>query len=242
MSLIEKLLDLLFPKGCVGCGKYGAWICNQCISKLQLNLPECFYCRRISTNSLSHCKCTTDKSIISATIIYKYAQIPKRITSVYKYDYVKDISAILAKLSKEKFRTLCNSIRSSQAKNGLITVTPIPLSKSRQNQRGFNQVELFAKQIVSEQENYISDLLLRELDNTNQAHLSKELRRVNSENLFKFNTKYAEIIKKNSPVIIIDDVVTTGSTIRSAVNTLSNAGFVNIYVFALFRGTPKFSN
>jgi ComF family protein len=160
--------------------------------------------------------------------------------ATYKYDYVKDFSSILASMSAEKFRALCNSIKQSCAYKEIITVTPIPLSKSRQNQRGFNQVELFTKQIITENENYVSDLIVREFDNINQAHLSKELRHANSENLFTFNSKHTNKVKKNSPIIVVDDVVTTGSTIQSAVNALSSAGFTNIYVFALFRGTPSF--
>jgi competence protein ComFC len=154
--------------------------------------------------------------------------------SAYKYNGIRELGNIVGNLCKSRFNILENTI-----------LTIIPLSKQRESQRGFNQVDLLAQKLLSQINRsciYLPDLLIRQFDNSNQAHLPKELRHYNIENIFRINSKYNLNSLGKYNVLILDDVVTTGSTLIVAGKVLKAAGFKQIYGFALFRGEPRFNS
>ncbi|MEK7184557.1 MAG: hypothetical protein AAB683_00270 [Patescibacteria group bacterium] len=114
-----------------------------------------------------------------------------------------------------------------------ILLIPIPNSKSRKRERGYNQCELIVDEVLkNDNENrFIKDfkLLIRVKDIEKQTHKNREDRLNNSENIFKLNGK----IKENSVIVIIDDVTTTGSTLLEARKTFLKAGFTDIKAIAL---------
>ncbi|HRK00809.1 MAG TPA: ComF family protein [Ignavibacteria bacterium] len=103
-------------------------------------------------------------------------------------------------------------------------IAPVPLHRSRFRERGFNQSELIGKGMSNITGIMIyEDLLLRVKNTSSQTRLNKHRRKLNIENAFEINSKYqAEIYGKN--IIILDDVITTGSTINEAVKILKLNG------------------
>ena len=135
-----------------------------------------------------------------------------------------------------------------------IVVVPMPVSKQRRRERGFNQCEL----LLDEMEKLDSirsggsgrrlsttrKLLVRSRHNTRQTLKDRRERLKSIEGIFSVNKVVAERLmvklKKmggldgsNYLVIVIDDVVTTGSTMREAVHALRTAGLTNTYGLAL---------
>ncbi len=103
-------------------------------------------------------------------------------------------------------------------------ITPVPLHRSRFRERGFNQSELIGLGMSKITGIKIcEDLLLRVKNTSSQTRLNKHSRKLNIENAFEINVKYqTEICGKN--IIILDDVITTGSTINEAVKILKQNG------------------
>lgn len=135
-----------------------------------------------------------------------------------------------------------------------IILIPMPITDRRRRERGFNQCELLVDEIAKlnrEKENGRPNISLRiEKDTLTRTHhasrqtLKGRADRVESaKGVFAVNElnekateKSAEKIAeqfKDSTIIIIDDVITTGSTMREAIDTLKAAGFENVHGLAL---------
>lgn len=101
-------------------------------------------------------------------------------------------------------------------------ICPVPVHHIRKRERGYNQAELIA-QGVSQIINiiFIKNLLIRDKYNISQTTLSASERIKNVKKSFKFNKKY-DI--KNKTILLVDDILTTGSTLNNCALELLNAG------------------
>jgi ComF family protein len=115
-------------------------------------------------------------------------------------------------------------------------LVPVPLGKERLKERGFNQVEEIAKYAVQELGIKIeTGLLIRTRETISQISLAREKREENMRGAFACPAKLVERsgADPTCTYIIIDDVITTGATLQSAVDALADAGAENIIPLAL---------
>nr|WP_312028287.1 phosphoribosyltransferase family protein [Bacillus sp. HMF5848] len=128
-----------------------------------------------------------------------------------------------------------------------LLIVPIPLSNERLHERGFNQAEAIAsllpklnllesiaqllplKHFFFQQPFRIENILTR----THHEKQSKKSRtdRIHAKNVFSTNTQ-----KINKPILLIDDIYTTGSTLRHAAKVLKEAGATSVSALTLIRG------
>ena len=109
-------------------------------------------------------------------------------------------------------------------------IVPVPLGRKRQKERGFNQVEEVAKRVAKELEIKMeTDLLVRTRETVSQISLAREKREENMRGAFGT----AHSVDPTYAYIVIDDVITTGATLQSAVDALQNAGAEHIIPLAL---------
>jgi ComF family protein len=108
-------------------------------------------------------------------------------------------------------------------------VAPVPLHRKRLVERGFNPAGLLAKELSRRFGAEYSPLLLERLRNTpQQARLCVEARRTNVAEAFAMR---ARTVPKE--MVLVDDVVTTGSTVEACCQALYSAGVVHVTVIAL---------
>ncbi|MBU6231881.1 MAG: ComF family protein [Patescibacteria group bacterium] len=125
-----------------------------------------------------------------------------------------------------------------------IFVIPMPVTDKRRRERGYNQCELLADAVERFEAERISasdmisadprimivrDLLIRARHKSRQTLKGREERLESAKGIFAVNEKAAEQAMKEGLVIVIDDVVTTGSTMRDAVETMRRAGYINTF-------------
>lgn len=106
-----------------------------------------------------------------------------------------------------------------------LVAVPIPLHKDRQQQRGYNQSELIARSFCQVTGMTLrANGLTRTLATTAQFGLSRRERYQNLSNVFKLGADLQKY-KIQKDVVLVDDIFTTGATLKSASETLQKSGF-----------------
>ncbi|QQG44374.1 MAG: ComF family protein [Candidatus Roizmanbacteria bacterium] len=226
------LKDLLFPKFCVICSLLGSYICLSCQKKLIRSSNCCVYCNKLSFFGLTHYSCQRQLGIDGLISVYTYNQPIKKIIKSIKYRLSTDVLKELFQVIPTDFLySLSNFKKFSQE----YFLQAVPLHPQRQKKRGFNQ-----SNIIRDFFNlYISNITILEiLERTKntpaQAQIKEKSKKYfNVKGSFKI-TSSKEIINKD--IILIDDIVTTGSTIKEACRILKKDGARKVFAMALARG------
>jgi ComF family protein len=124
-------------------------------------------------------------------------------------------------------------------------IVPVPLYRSRERERGYNQAELLARGFVralkkrgaTSQVKLATRALLRRRSTVPQSGLSLQRRSENVRRAFEL-TDPARI--RGQDVILVDDVMTTGATASACAAALRGAGAHRVVVLTLARATPQF--
>lgn len=149
----------------------------------------------------------------------------------FKYKpYLTDLKNVLADLFYESI--IQSEQFQSQIKKGEWVFVPIPLSDAKLRKRGYNQAEILATELSKKFNFPAQNLLERTKETKTQVGLSNIARKINIKNAFELNTKYSI---RNTNVFLVDDVVTTGSTLLEAAKILKKAGAQAIFGLTLAR-------
>jgi competence protein ComFC len=223
------ILDLVFPKTCLGCGHSGSYICPDCLAKVRTAQPICPYCERASIDGVTHVRCQKKLGIDGLVSIWEYEGVIRKAILALKYKYATLIGQELSSC----FLSAVKSQNTKYLMPGIASVVPIPIYWRRQNVRGFNQ-SIEVGKIVSEALNlgFIPDLLIKKQPTVPQAELSGDMRRRNLKGVFSLNTKYPNL---EAEYTIFDDVFTTGSTLCEAAKVLKRAGAKKVWGLTIAR-------
>jgi len=218
MPLKNFLLDCLFPKKCYGCGASETWLCPKCfliLKKYQGEVPRALE----DAGDLIMAGQYQDPILRSLITAFKFAS--NRELSVPLFAFLKsalDNKIIISGLSRNHWQN--------------IFIIPVPLHKSRQKWRGYNQSELIAREI-SNYYGWPLSLDLKKIKKTKiQAELNEEARLNNQTGAFIWTGgNLAE-----HDVILVDDIITSGATISEAAKTLTQAGAKRVIKVAVAKG------
>lgn len=226
--MLEFVLDLIFPKRCVGCKKMGSYLCDVCLSRIELFTEFlCPMCLKHSITGETHPGCKTPLGLdgLSAGVVYK--GVVKRLIFSLKFKpYVSDLKLTCGRLFSE---TISQNELFSRVLLQQPIVIPIPLSLEKLKKRGYNQAEFLGE--------YISDkfklgirtkILKRNKATIPQFKLNKLQRFRNVENAFSLDFRKKEIIK-GSLILLIDDLSTSCATLRECAKVLKRNGAKKVY-------------
>ena len=236
------LLDLLFPKRCLGCGKWGRYICYSCQQKIKpLFYFKCPVCERPAVDGMTHPRCRTKYTLDGLTSFFRYDGIVKKAIKTIKYRYVTDIvTEVIDVIPNSSFSIFQNILNSKFLIMNCILV-PIPLHPSRYRSRGFNQAEVIASALSKRLDIPVNTtLLIRTEKTTPQVEMKdRDKRLANMKDVFslrsnltmkqlastRFDARRAQRGEWNNlAIILVDDVFTTGATLRSAASVLKHNG------------------
>lgn len=213
-----SLVDLIFPKTCLSCGKEPGYIGNSCLNLVKKTKPICPYCERPSIDGTTHAKCQREYGLDGLTSIWVYGGVVQKAILALKYKYAteiaKELSSCMAKeLKNQEVHKLLPSA---------YCLVPIPLHWYRQNYRGFNQSEVIGGLVAKVMGwKFAPDLLIRRKLTTPQAELGAKERSKNIRGVFAINSNY--IVPSAQCLVLFDDVFTTGSTLKEAAKVLKQA-------------------
>lgn len=218
------ILDVLFPKRCVGCGKIGKYFCDRCRVTVRLIRPDetiCPICGKPAIAGATHPRCKTRYSLDGLTSYFQYNGVVKKAIKALKYRFISDLVTEFVSLIP-----LC-PINAS----GFV---PIPLHPSRFRERGFNQADIvggiLAKRLHVPA---YTNCLCRIKKTTPQVEARDRNNRLqNIQGAFMVNDN---IDKCGKHIILFDDVFTTGATMRSAASTLKRHGVQSVWAVTIAR-------
>ncbi len=213
MSIFNTILDILLPIRCLACKKRDAYLCTSC-------LKACRPCER-ETGDWIYSMYDYRDPIIKKTIWFlKYRgkkSLAKIFASAMYYQYMEELSEL----------SIIYDFKNP-------TLIPIPLSKKRYMERGFNQSELLCKELlILSPTSFVleKNVLLKQKDTPHQAHIKDRQTRLKNI-IGSFYIKNPKIIK-NKNIILIDDVTTTGATLSEAKKILKQAGAKKIIALTI---------
>jgi ComF family protein len=236
----KLILDLLFPKFCLGCKKEGTYLCNDCRSLL--DIAEYNYClcgknpQIISPSQINKGKCSRcqDKKLsgLYFALPYKEKALTKKLIYQFKYKpYLKDLAETLASILIEHF--VISQTNTDEIWQNSVLV-PVPLDKNKLKTRGYNQSEELAKELAKVLKiPVLSDVLVKIKATKPQMELKKEEREKNLENAFI--TKKPFDFSQGKKVFLVDDVYTTGSTMEECAKILKENGAKQVWGIAIAR-------
>lgn len=218
-------LDWLLPPRCGGCRALGAWLCAACRSRVRwLQEPLCRRCGRELEFARSSCGCRKRLRTLSRIRAAAAYEGPlERAIHRFKYDGWRVLAPALAGLMADRLATA--------APPGA-TIVAVPLHAGRQRARGYNQSELLAAELRRRFGlRAPSGRLTRLRDTPPQVGLDRPRRQTNVEGAFGW--RGAPLGRE--PVILVDDVATTGATLEACAAALREAGAGAVHGLTLAR-------
>ncbi len=206
------IIDLVFPRSCLGCKKSGVYICALCIQKLQELTPLCAVCEKASVDGVTHFKCKRPLGLDGLLTLWPYEGVVRRAIIGLKYKYAREVGDELRKYASKELEKYLPILPKD------IILVPIPLYWYKENLRGFNQTAFLGKFISQKVGwDFLPDLLVRKRHTRAQTELRSEERKKNIRGVFSLNPIYK---LPATSYFLFDDVYTTGSTIKEACKVL----------------------
>jgi ComF family protein len=230
------ILDVIFPKKCIGCGVEGYLLCEECFSTIKYCKQKvCIRCGKETADGMLCKQCSRLLGIKNIIAAGDYNdKLWKDSIKYLKYHFLKDLACDLAELIKIYIEK--ETFSDSEIKKTLLSektfLAATPLHKKREKWRGFNQSEEIAKKLSFEYRLPLLPGLVKTANKKPQAKLSGQERKENLKNCFIWKGKDLS----GCNIILIDDVVTTGTTMAECASVLKAAGAKNIFGLAAARG------
>ncbi|MDV6375960.1 ComF family protein [Deinococcus arenicola] len=208
-QLLGKFFRTLLPRACPGCGTQlgqQVGLCRECRASL-----------RVQVESHSPLHPRPEPHLIT---LGRYRGVARRAVRALKFGGARDLAAVLG-------AALAAGVPHNW---GIVAVVPVPLHPSRQRQRGYNQAELLAREVACRLDIPCVDALRRTRATHQQARQNAAGRQ---DMAGTFAIKPGQL--PAGPILLLDDVMTTGSTLKACQDALYSAGATEIYVAVVAR-------
>lgn len=229
-------LDLIFPIKCIGCGKFGAYLCKKCLGTLSIKkIFECIGCKKNTPFGQTCYLCKKSNSVDQLLVVADYKNfLVEKILKFLKYRFISDMGQPIFVLIKNylKWLNLKKGFNVFEVNPLLI---PVPLHLRRLNWRGFNQSELLASNLAETfQVELALDAIERSSGSTPQADIKEREKRLKNLNgVFKIKNGIGIIGRE---ILLIDDVCTTGATLNECAKVLKDNGASRVVALVVARG------
>jgi ComF family protein len=242
-QLADALLNLLYPQSCFVCDapvvrQQECGICDGCwerVLALRIEPPVCPSCglpfHGFDPGSAHLCAdCISDPPLFAGARSFGYYEEElSRVVREFKFHGRRHLAALLGPL-------LAGAVLSAWNRDQIDLLCPIPLHPRRRRERGFNQSELLASSVSDLLAVPVSrDLLRRTRHTPPQVGLTDPERTRNVRGAFSCPRPSLAAGRR---ILLLDDVMTTGATLRSAASALLAAGALRVGAVTLARAVP----
>jgi ComF family protein len=230
----ETVADILFPRACFHCEKEGVWLCEEGKrSLLRYESYRCAVCNiplkgpTMMTLSSNACRrCCKELQVDGLFIAAEFRDsIIRDMIHALKYEYVEEVAILLAEMTGEMLQ--------KRLIHGRYQLLPVPLHRRRLLFRGFNQAELIATHISARYDvPLLHDALLRLYNTSSQVELDRDERMENMQGIFFLQ----KLPSSSRAVVLLDDVMTTGATLRECARVLRLGGVQQVFAAVVAKG------
>ena len=260
----DWILDVIFPKMCLGCNKFTSslrsqhnanlqiyanaannyscadfdYVCRKCFGEIELkNSLECIGCKRQTRLGFTCTFCDKSNKTDQLIITAELSDpLVGKTLKAYKYKFIQSMALPLSILTRRRVKKLLSKKFNLFEDNPLLI--PVPLHKRRLNERGFNQSELLAKSMADTYHIICgNNILIRVVNPKHQAEIKKKEERLeNVKNNFAVTDRTSI---RGRTIILVDDICTTGATLNECARVLKENGAKWVIGFVIARGQFK---
>lgn len=202
LNSVDFLLDFVFPQHCLHCETFveqSEMLCEKCLDQLEF------------VGEISQEKLFTNSGLSQIFCAFRFDPVLQSVIHKWKYEGWTKLTPFLAGV-------MTKAVKSSE----FDLIAPVPLHRVKKRDRGFNQSELLAKFIAEQTSiSHVPNAIRRRRYTKTQTKLSARERMKNVSEAF---VVVKPEILQNKTVLLIDDVLTTGSTIGECANVALSAG------------------
>lgn len=221
----RRTLDLVFPPRCVGCRSFGSFLCSHCLATMpRARPPRCPVCWMPGAGGV--CRRCRDQpfAFVAARCPFVYDGAAREAVHALKYEGVSAVAELMAQAMAECLEEWAPAAAA---------LVPVPLTGARRRSRGYNQSEMLARELSG-----LSGLplaagvLTRRRGAPPQARATDEAAR-------RANVADAFAVRQGDPLagplLLVDDVMTSGATLDACARALRGAGHDPVYALTFAR-------
>jgi len=222
--LIRRFIELLTPESCLSCGIGGVVFCTTCRRQARVErgldrAAECYRCGRETRSGETCTVCLSHSRLDGVAVASYYAGPVQELILRLKFHRLQAAAEVAAEMVAEVV----------PREWGVGLVTSVPISAERYRERGYNQSELVARRVARRLGLPYSRLLDRQ-GSAHQLGVDRRTRLAQVKGAF-YALKPAPAV----PVLVVDDVVTTGATLAECAEVLRAAGAQGVWGAAVAR-------
>lgn len=221
--LLRLAIDLLYPPQCVGCGRWGTMLCAACLARADAERPasRCANCDAWWEAAGFCPRCLPLRQLDGIRAAFEYTGVARRAVHELKFRFVRALAAPMAAAMAERL-----------ALDRFDAVVPVPVHRSRERWRGFNQAAELARRLPLPP---VPGRLYRARRTRPQVGLPAAERRRNVAGAFVYEGSPLDGLR----LALVDDVVTSGATVDECAAVLREAGAVSVTAVAFARASYR---
>ena len=221
-NIVRAFADFVYPPACSTCWRSLArgesYICRNCWEGFERVAPT------ESITQLIEEKFLADRSLDKIDSVFLFEQDPRVRIAVHLLKY-----AGAENIARQFGVFIANKIAGDEKISTSDIIAPVPLHPARKRERGYNQSELISNAIVLELGiPHEPRLVERTRQTQTQTMLDAEERKKNIEGAFSVGRNFLDSLP-GKKVLLIDDVITTGSTIKECAKVLKENGAAEVF-------------
>jgi ComF family protein len=218
MERMQRLIDLLVPPECPGCGREGEAPCRPCLAAIGRRLSE-------PTGLPIGLAGSQPRGIVQLEWCGPYSGVARDCLHALKYEGEQRLAIALGRLMADRWQ---------RAGIGGQVLVPVPVHAERRRERGFDQAELLARVIGRQLGLPVVTAVSRAQRTAAQHSLGRGARAANVGRVFAVPERQAPLVRARWAVLV-DDVMTTGATLAACAEALGSAGVQAVSALVLAR-------
>jgi ComF family protein len=232
-----RALAHALPSVCVICrGWCAQGLCEACLQRFAPRQPRCACCARLTPVDVPRCwQCLGQASAFRRCIAgAQYVAPWNRLITAFKFHQQVELARALSQAIE---RAVLASAPQAEPGRWPALLIPVPLSRERLRERGYNQAWELARGLARRLRiRGTAGVLHRSRDTAHQIGMTRPQREHNLRDAFSIDLAGRAALQGH-PVALIDDVLTTGATAHAAARALTRAGAASVDVWVIAR-TP----